>query len=211
MTADILDKKGKKKDTIKLSERVFGVRWNPNAVHQVVVSYVSNMRQPLAHAKNRGEVSGTGKKPWRQKGSGHARHGSRRSPIWVGGGVTFGPRNDKNFDKKINRKLKKFALFSVLSKKFIEKKIYIIDSLAFDTAKTKEVDAFLKTLFPEKRPSILFVRASDNTILPRIARNIQKVDVAAPGSLNAYNCTLRSAIIFEKNALESLMKQAETK
>lgn len=211
MTADILDKKGKKKETITLPESVFGVRWNANAVHQVVLSYVANMRQSIVHAKNRGEVSGTGKKPWRQKGTGHARHGSRRSPIWVGGGVTFGPRNDKDFTKKINRKLKTFALYSILSKKFAEKKIYIFDSLAFDSAKTKEVDTFLSTIFPEKRPSILFVRASENAILPRITRNLQKIDVVAPGSLNAYMCTLRSTIIFEKGALETLIKKAEEK
>ena len=118
MNAKVYNQSGKEAGEIKLPEAVFGLPWNVSAerlVHQVTVSMMGNQRIPIAHTKTRGEVSGSGIKPWRQKGTGRARHGSRRSPIWVGGGVSGGPRNDKNFSRKINKKMKTKALFTVLS------------------------------------------------------------------------------------------------
>jgi large subunit ribosomal protein L4 len=111
----------------KLPEGLFGLPWNADLVHQVVVSMQSSARRGTAHAKTRGEVSGTGKKPWQQKGTGRARHGSRRSPIWVGGGVAHGPRKDKNYDRKVNRKMKDKALLTILSSKYKNGEVLFVD------------------------------------------------------------------------------------
>ncbi len=146
MEAKIYNQTGKESGSITLPEHVFGVTWNADLVHQVVVSSLSNVRHAIAHTKTRGEVSGGGKKPWKQKGTGRARHGSSRSPIWVGGGVAHGPRNDKNFDRKVNRKMKTKALYTILSKKFRDGEVLFIDSLAVADAKAKSAKGVLSTL-----------------------------------------------------------------
>ncbi len=146
MNAVVYNQVGKEVGTIKLPESVFGVKWNDALVHQVVVSMAGNRRNSTAHAKTRGEVSGTGKKPWRQKGTGRARHGSRRSPIWVGGGVAHGPRNEKDFSRKINKKMKVKALFAVLSKKIDEGEIMFVDNISMKEPKTKEAKNVLISL-----------------------------------------------------------------
>ncbi len=134
----IYNQKGKEAGKIKLSESIFGVAWNADLVHQVVTSMMSSARHPIAHTKTRGEVSGGGKKPWQQKGTGRARHGSTRSPIWVGGGIAHGPRNDKNFDRKVNKKAKSKALYAILSKKLKDGEILFVDSLNFSKPQTKD-------------------------------------------------------------------------
>jgi len=151
MEATIYNQKGKETGTLKLPESVFGIPWNTQAerlVHQVMVSMMGNERTPIAHTKTRGEVAGTGKKPWRQKGTGRARHGSGQSPIWVGGGITHGPRNDKDYSKKINKKMKTKALFTVLSRKFKDGEVVFLTDLSLRTPKTKEaksiIDSFSK-------------------------------------------------------------------
>lgn len=135
---------GKEKGTIELPEGVFGQKWNADLVHQVATSIQSNARAATAHTKDRGEVSGGGKKPWKQKGTGRARHGSSRSPIWVGGGVAHGPRNDKNYTKKINYKMKAKALFVVLSEKLRKGEILFVDSI--NTSKTKDAHTVFMNL-----------------------------------------------------------------
>ena len=137
------NQKGQEAGKIKLPESVFGLPWNADLVHQVVVSMMSSARHPIAHTKMRGEVRGGGKKPWQQKGTGRARHGSSRSPIWVGGGTTHGPRNDKNYDRKVNKKAKTKALFTILSKKFRDGEILFIDSLTFKTPKAQDAKSTL--------------------------------------------------------------------
>lgn len=139
METIVYNQKGQEAGKIKLSEAVFNAPWNADLVHQVTVSMMSSARHPIAHTKTRGEVRGGGKKPWQQKGTGRARHGSTRSPIWVGGGVAHGPRNDKNYDRKVNKKAKAKALYTILSKKFKDGEILFIDSLSF--AKPKAQDA----------------------------------------------------------------------
>ncbi len=146
METKIYNRKGEDAGKITLSESVFGNRWNADLVHQVVTSLMSNARTPVAHTKTRAEVRGGGKKPWQQKGLGRARHGSSRSPIWVGGGVAHGPRNDKNYSRKINRKMKEKALFTVLSKKFKDNEIIFVDALDFAAPKTSDAREVIKSL-----------------------------------------------------------------
>lgn len=138
MDAQVYTTKGNKAQQITLPEHVFGVAWNNDLVHQVTTSMRANARANTAHTKDRGDVRGGGKKPWRQKGTGRARHGSIRSPLWVGGGVTFGPRNERNYAKKINRKMRVKALFAVLSAKFRAGELIFVDDLAISNGKTKE-------------------------------------------------------------------------
>ncbi|MEI6057447.1 MAG: 50S ribosomal protein L4 [bacterium] len=132
--------------TFTLPESIFGVSWNADLVHQVAVSMRSNERDSIANTKTRGEVRGGGKKPWQQKGTGRSRHGSTRSPIWVGGGITHGPRADKNYARKINRKASAQALFTILSRKFRDGEIIFLDALKFTTPKTKDAKAVIDAL-----------------------------------------------------------------
>ena|SRR3989338_6011987 len=136
LEATIYSAEGKKSGSVRLSEGVFGLPWNADLVHQVVMAMRANARQPIAHVKERGEVSGSGKKPWRQKGTGRARHGSIRSPLWRHGGVTHGPRNERDFSQKINRKMRVKALYTVLSKKYAEGQMLFLSGLSFKAPKT---------------------------------------------------------------------------
>jgi large subunit ribosomal protein L4 len=131
---------------IDLSDEVFGLEWNADLVHQVVTSLLGNARENIAHTKNRGEVSGGGIKPWRQKGTGRARHGSIRSPLWVGGGITFGPRNDRNFKTKVNKKMKSKSLAIVLSQKIRDNELILVDKLNFEEPKTVSAKKILIAL-----------------------------------------------------------------
>lgn len=149
METKIYNTEGKEVGNVSLPENIFGLPWNGDLVHQVVVSAQSNQRTPVAHTKDRSEVRGGGKKPWRQKGTGSARHGSRRSPIWRGGGITFGPRNDKDYTKKINKKMKAKALFTVLSQKLKDNEIIFLDNISFaepKSARAKEIIASLSLI-----------------------------------------------------------------
>lgn len=146
LSADVYSITGKKQGSVNLPESVFGLPWNGALVQQVVVGMEANARTPVAHTKTRGEVRGGGKKPWKQKGTGRARHGSIRSPLWVGGGVTHGPRNDKNYAKKINRKMRIKALYTVLSRKAKDAEILFVNELSFSAPKTGEAKKVLDTL-----------------------------------------------------------------
>lgn len=137
MDAIIYNTKGVEAGKVALPETVFGQSWNANLVHEVVVSMQSNARAGTAHTKFRGEVSGGGKKPWKQKGTGRARHGSSRSPIWVGGGVTHGPRTEKSYAKKINKNVRGKALAVVLSKKLTDGEVIFLDSFGLTEPKAK--------------------------------------------------------------------------
>jgi large subunit ribosomal protein L4 len=146
MEAPIYNQAGKPTGKIKLPEGVFGVKWNADLVHEVVRLMNSNSRRAVANTKTRGEVSGTGKKPWQQKGTGRARHGSRRSPIWVGGGIAHGPRADKNFSRKINKKARAKAFYAILSRKFKDGEMLFLDALSFKGPKAKEARGVLDSL-----------------------------------------------------------------
>lgn len=146
METTVYNQKGQETGKFTLPESVFGLGWNADLVHQVTVSMTSTMRDSIANTKTRGEVSGGGKKPWQQKGTGRARHGSTRSPIWVGGGVAHGPRSEKNYDRKVNKKAKVKALYVILSQKFRDGEILLVDSLSFGAPKAKDAKAALLSL-----------------------------------------------------------------
>src|SRR5579872_1496516 len=137
LSATVYDQKGKESGTVTLPDAVFGLKWNADLVHQVATYMESSARTNVDHNKNRGDVRGGGKKPWQQKGTGRARHGSRRSPLWVGGGVTHGPRNEKNYFRKVNKKMKAKALYTLLSAKFRDGQVLFVDSLKLSEPKAK--------------------------------------------------------------------------
>ncbi len=146
MEAKIYNKSGKEAGTIEIPAEIFGLTWNADLVHQVYTSQNSNARANTAKTKDRSEVSGTGKKPWKQKGTGRARHGSKRSPIWVKGGITFGPSPERNYKKKINKKMNAKALFTVLSEKLRNGQVLFVDSIAPGAMKTKEASKIMQAL-----------------------------------------------------------------
>lgn len=146
MESTIYNKDGKAAGKINLPESVFGLPWNADLVHEVVRLMNSNSRTPVAHTKTRGEVRGGGRKPWKQKGTGRARHGSTRSPIWIGGGVAHGPRNDKNFERKINKKMKTKAFYTILSKKYKDGEILFVDSLEMKAPKSANAKKIIISL-----------------------------------------------------------------
>lgn len=143
LEATVYSAAGASAGTIALPAELFGAKWNADLVHQVVVGMQANARPTTAHTKFRGEVRGGGKKPWKQKGTGRARHGSRRSPIWVGGGVTHGPRAEKDYSVKLNRKMRVAALQSVLSRKWADGEVVFVEGLSFSTPKTKDAKTAL--------------------------------------------------------------------
>jgi large subunit ribosomal protein L4 len=162
---------GKKAGNIKLPEAVFGVKWNADLVKQVADSLLSSMRKNIAHTKNRGDVSGGGKKPWQQKGTGRARHGSTRSPIWVKGGIAHGPRNEKNFDRTVSKKMKTKALYTLLSRKLSEGELLFVDSVAMPEGKTKNAISALKTLSNVEGFNQVFSKRNNATVIALSAKN----------------------------------------
>ena len=199
MKFDVYTQKGtKSKSAADLSDMVFDAPWNERLIHQVVVSLQSNARQGTAHTKDRSEVRGGGKKPWQQKGPGRARHGSSRSPIWVGGGVTFGPRSERNWDKKINQKVKIASLYTALSQKLRDNKLVTLEN--FDGVnKTKQAMDVLvalakapgfETINTLKNPSnVCIVLPEHDTQLVNALRNLPHVKVT-----NALECNTLDAV-----------------
>ncbi|MEX0690062.1 MAG: 50S ribosomal protein L4 [Candidatus Paceibacterota bacterium] len=205
MKVKVYDKNSKETETIELPSSLFEVSWNPDLVHRVFTLHNSNKRSNTAHSKERGEVSGGGKKPWRQKGTGRARHGSIRSPLWRGGGVTFGPRNDRNYTKKINKKMKRKALFSLLSKKLKDDEIKIIDTFELSKPKTKEVQLILNSFFGKDKASVLFVPSSKNKDFYLASKNIENAGVVRSSSLNIYDPLTYKFMFIEKKALDEIV------
>ncbi len=165
MEAPLYNQSGKATGKITLSKDVFGVPWNADLVHEVVRLMNSNSRTPVAHTKMRGEVRGGGKKPWKQKGTGRARHGSSRSPIWVGGGVTHGPRSDKNYSRKINKKAKAAAFYSILSRKFKDGEILFLDTMNIAAPKSADAKKIISSLSGIKGFEKLATKASNAAII----------------------------------------------
>jgi large subunit ribosomal protein L4 len=193
MEHTLYNTQGKKTGIIQLPESVFNVAWNNDLVHQVVVAMQANARTPIAHTKDRSEVRGTGKKPWKQKGTGNARHGSRRSPIWRTGGVAHGPRNERDYSQKINKKMRNKALASVLSKKLADGEILFLDTLALDAPKTAEGKKVLEALagvqgfenmVSKKKNSALIAQVEWDDATAKSFRNFGNVTLEEVRNLN---------------------------
>lgn len=199
MTTDVYDNNAKVVGQVELPDRLFNRSWNPDLVHQALRVQEMNRRIPSTHVKDRSEVSGGGKKPWRQKGTGRARHGSSRSPIWVGGGVTHGPSKNKNLTLKLNQKMRQAAIFSLLSQRLKEGEIKIIESFSIKEAKTRHLSKALGQFFSEQ-PNVLLVLSAPNNV-PLASYNLEKVKALDPKSLNIYDLLRYKHIFVEKDAV----------
>jgi large subunit ribosomal protein L4 len=202
--AQLWSTNGTQAGEMKLSDAHFGVKPSPSLVHEAVVAQMANARRAIAHTKNRGEVRGGGKKPWKQKGTGRARHGSIRSPIWVGGGVTFGPRNERNFAVKVNRRARQKALFMSLSDKLAHGNLLVLEDWKPAAVKTSAFAELISKL-PVKKTA-LFVVAGPSPDKVRMAKNLDHVWVASANSLNVVDVLRYGTIVFEKEAVAEFEK-----
>ena len=191
---------GKEVGTIDLNDAVFGVEVNEHLVHMAVVSQLANKRQGTQKAKTRSEVSGGGRKPWRQKGTGHARQGSIRAPQWTGGGVVFAPV-PRDYEVKMNKKERRAALKSALTSKVQENKLVVVDSLALAEVKTKEMQKVLTNLKAEKA---LVITADNDQNVILSARNIADVETATPATINTYDVMKHNTVVVTKDAVASI-------
>ena len=202
MKTDLYNKDGQKISEVELPDSIFAVSWNADLVHQALRTQTANVRQPLAHVKGRGDVRGGGKKPWRQKGTGRARHGSIRSPIWKGGGVTHGPSKDKVFSLKINKKMRQKAVFSVLSRRLKDGEIRIIESADISESKTKLLTNWLRAFSP-KENALIIVRSENKNIF-KASSNLPKVSVINAYTLNVYDLLRPAVILIDYPAVEEI-------
>lgn len=193
MKLSVYDKANTQVGEVEVSDAIFGRAWNPDLIHQIVVAMAANRRRPTAHTKQRDEVSGGGKKPWRQKGTGKARHGSIRSPLWKGGGATFGPRNDRDYTQKINKKMVRAGVYVALSKKIADGEFRVIDTLAIKEPRTRELAWVGK--------GTLLIPATGNKDIFRASANIQKVKALDPQSLNVEDLLKFKNILIDREAV----------
>ena len=208
MKQAVLNTKGEKTGELELSKKFFDVAWNPDLVHQITVIQQGNQRQILSKVKDRGEVRGGGRKPWRQKGTGRARHGSTRSPIWKGGGVTHGPTAEQNYKRKLNVKMRKKALLAVLSEKLRQKQVVILDSLNMEKAKTKELVTVLQNLPSDKKSTLLVLPTMETNVI-RAARNIPYLKTVQARELSVLHLTEVAFVVLPKESLKILEKTFE--
>ncbi len=196
----VYNMEGNEVGTLELSDAVFGVEIKENLVHQAVVQYLANNRQGTQKAKTRSEVSGGGAKPWRQKGTGHARQGSTRAPQWTGGGMVFAPV-PRDYSFKMNKKEKRAALKSVLTDKVQENKFLVLDELKFDAPKTKDMKKVLDALKVEKA-LIIVGKDSDNAVIS--ARNLAGVATASPETINVFDLLKYNTVIATKSSVAAI-------
>lgn len=207
LEAQVYGMDGKKVSTVTLPAELFGRKWVPDLVHQVTTALSANLRQNRAHTKDRAEVAGGGKKPWKQKGTGQARHGSSRSPIWRHGGITFGPRSTRDYSEKINRKMKVGALLSVLSRKAKDGEIIFVDKLTFGAPKTAEAVKTLAALAKASNTKLLSSKGKKSALIALTSydanaiksfRNMQGVLTEEVRNLNTLNVLSHHYLVIEK-------------
>ena len=197
----VLNLKGEKVKDITLKDSVWNIEVNEPVVHDAIVLAQASLRQGTASTKTRSEVSGGGRKPYKQKGTGNARQGSTRSPQWPGGGIVFGPKPRK-YDKKQNRKERRLAIKSVLSSKFQEKELVVVENLNLETAKTKDFNAMLKNLKVDKKALVVF--ADDNENLFLASRNNNKVAVLATEEINVLDLVATDYLVIDESSVKKL-------
>ena len=199
-TVSVYNTDGKEVEKIDLSDNIFGVEINETLVHKAVVAHLANRRQGTQSALTRSEVRGGGKKPWRQKGTGHARQGSIRAPQWTGGGVVFAPK-PRDYSQKMNKREKQIALFSVLTSKVQDDKLIVVDSLDMETPKTA---AFVKVLGNLKADKALVVTSEKNDNLVLSARNIPDVKTVPTNAINVYDILNHDSLVITKDAVKAI-------
>ncbi len=198
---DVYDIEGKKVKTIELKEEVFGIEPNETVVHHVLVNYLANQRQGTQSTKTRSEVSGGGRKPWRQKGTGRARQGSIRAPHWVGGGIALGPK-PRSYNYTVNKKERQLAIKSLLSSKVLEKELVVVEKLPLKEIKTKEMVRVLNNLKVEGKAVILL--AEKDEIVQKSARNIEGVKTLQVGTINVYDLLKHKNLVVTEDTVKKL-------
>jgi len=200
---------------LELNSKIFGLKANADLLHQAVVTQQANERQVLAHTKDRSEVRGGGKKPWKQKGTGRARVGSNRSPLWIGGGVTFGPTKDRNFSKKLNKKMKQKAIMMALSDKIAQSSLVVIDTLKMEEFKTKQfngmINAFEKEVLPADRRSLLIINGEKDKKAFYSGRNLKGVNIINPENINIVDLLTSRQVMINEESLKYLETQYSKK
>ena len=196
----VFNMEGKEVGTIELNDAVFGVEVNQHLVHMAVVQHLANKRQGTQKAKTRGEVSGGGRKPWRQKGTGHARQGSTRSPQWKGGGMVFAPV-PRDYSFKINKKEKRAALKSALTSKVQENRLVVLDELKFDGIKTKNFVTVMNNLKVCK--GLVVINGNDNNVVMS-ARNVQEIDMIPADRINVYDVVKAKTLVLTRDAVAKI-------
>ncbi len=199
MKVNIYNQQGEKTGTTLLPKEIFDVKMNSDLVHQVVVSQGANRRQVIAHTKTRAEVRGGGRKPWRQKGTGRARHGSTRSPIWRGGGITFGPTKDRVFKKSIPKKMQRKALMMVLSSKVKDNSLLILNEIILKAAKTKLMVEIIKKL--QAKDSCLIALPQIEKDIIRATDNLSKIQTIEARNLNCLDLLSFKYLIMPKDSI----------
>lgn len=202
ITISLYNQEGKEIDKLELNKAIFGLPWNADLVHQAVRTIQANSRQILADTKNRGKVRGGGRKPWKQKGTGRARHGSIRSPLWRHGGVSFGPTSQRNFKLKINKKMARKALLTVLSAKVKDWELLVIDDLKLAAPKTKEMAKILKN-FPQVKKGLIVLTQKDKNVF-RASRNLPSIKVIPANNLNIVDILKYKHLILTKAVIDLL-------
>src|SRR4030042_4557869 len=200
MKVSVYDKEGKEMSQTVLPKEVFGLEMNSDLVHEVAVAQSANRRQVIAHTKDRGDVRGGGKKPWRQKGTGRARQGSRRSPLWRGGGTTFGPTKERNFKREISRKMRRKALFMVLSAKAKDNSLFVLDDLMVESPKTKLIAGILNKL-PIKGSCLIILPKKDEK-LERAAANLKNTGIIKAKDLNVMDLLSYKYAVLPKEGIK---------
>ncbi|OIO20422.1 MAG: 50S ribosomal protein L4 [Candidatus Magasanikbacteria bacterium CG1_02_32_51] len=195
--------KGEPVKDLELSEAVFATPINKGIVHQVFVALRANARQPWADTKDRSEVSGGGRKPWKQKGTGRARHGSNRSPIWSGGGITFGPLSDRNYKQKINKKVKNLVTRMCLTDKLLENKLVVLDKFDFE-GKTKDMIVLSKKLFKEVRKTLVVLTDVNAEEAIKSLRNIKAFDIVRAQDVNVLDLLQHQYLLISQDGVKFL-------
>lgn len=198
---DVLSIDGKKVKELELNENVFGIEPNENVVHSVVVNYLANQRQGTQNTKTRAEVSGGGRKPWRQKGTGRARQGSIRAPQWIKGGIALGPKS-RSYTYKVNKKEKRLAIKSILSSKVSSNELVVVDKLQLKEIKTAEMVKIFANLKVEGKALVLLPENNEN--VQKSARNIEGVKTLTVNTINAYDLLKYSKLVVTEDTVKKL-------